>query len=249
MKPLYVQAPVSVVSIPISAVHTVALALCAYLLGIQMINFQLEGGLAGVADSYQGNLTILDLLINILPFLVVALLGVGLGFRRTGAQVLQRLGVGKVDWRGVGVAVVATFALFFFVAVVSAVWMGVVSEATYKEQTQASDALAQSVTSVAVAFVLALTAAIGEEIAYRGALQPVFGLWPTAIIFALTHAQYTFTPAWLIILGVAVVFGWLRLHFNTTVSMLAHFLYNFIPLALSVSVAEGGVVWLLRFLS
>jgi membrane protease YdiL (CAAX protease family) len=82
-----------------------------------------------------------------------------------------------------------------------------------------------------LAFLLAATAAVGEEIAFRGALQPVLGFLPTAIIFAMTHIQYTLTPAWLIIFGVALAFGWIRKHYNTTVSILTHFLYNFIPLA------------------
>ncbi|MEP0762854.1 MAG: CPBP family intramembrane metalloprotease, partial [Chloroflexota bacterium] len=98
------------------------------------------------------------------------------------------------------------------------------------------------VTTIGLAFVLATTAAVGEEIAYRGALQPVFGLWPTAIVFALTHAQYTLTPAWLIILGVAIVFGWLRQQYGTAAAMLAHFVYNFVPLAFTIGISEEALL-------
>lgn len=35
--------------------------------------------------------------------------------------------------------------------------------------------------------VLALASSIGEELLFRGALQPWVGLWPQAIIFALLH--------------------------------------------------------------
>ena len=129
---------------------------------------------------------------------------------------------------------------------VTGLWMGLVSEETYKEQTEASEALSESVSTIGLAFVLAATAAVGEEIAYRGALQPVFGLWPTAIVFALTHAQYTLTPAWLIILGVAVVFGWLRQQYGTVAAMLAHFVYNFVPLAVAVGASEGALLALVR---
>ena len=126
------------------------------------------------------------------------------------------------------------------------VWMGVVSEETYEEQTEASEALAESVSSLGIAFLLAATAAIAEEIAFRGALQPVIGFWPTAIAFALTHAQYTLTPATLIILVVAIAFGWIRNRYSTTAAILTHFLYNFIPLALSLSVVEEGSLWWLH---
>jgi membrane protease YdiL (CAAX protease family) len=141
-----------------------------------------------------------------------------------------------------------TIVLFIFVSVIAAAWMGLVSKQTYEEQTKASDALSQSVTSLGLAFLLAATAAVGEEIAFRGALQPVLGLWPTALIFAFTHVQYTLTPAWLILLGVAVGFGWIRERYSTTVSMMTHFAYDFIPLAIGVSVSGQGLTWILHLL-
>lgn len=39
----------------------------------------------------------------------------------------------------------------------------------------------------AVIAVLACTSAIGEEMLFRGALQPLLGLWPTVIAFGLLH--------------------------------------------------------------
>jgi membrane protease YdiL (CAAX protease family) len=74
----------------------------------------------------------------------------------------------------------------------------------------------------------------------------VFGLWPTSILFALIHMQYTLTPATLIILGVALGFGWLRQRYNTTVAIMAHFLYNFIPLAVNVYAPEETASWIVR---
>src|SRR5690606_22951868 len=35
--------------------------------------------------------------------------------------------------------------------------------------------------------VLALASAAGEELLFRGALQPIVGIWPQALIFALLH--------------------------------------------------------------
>jgi membrane protease YdiL (CAAX protease family) len=233
---------------PDSSVHMVALAMCVYLVGVQAINFILGGGLAGVAEMYQSGLTGWDLLVNAAPFVILAPLGVGLGLRRGGRLVLKRLGLEVPTLEGMIAAAGMTIALFVFVSIVAAVWMGLVSKATYQEQTKASDALSQSVTSLGLAFMVAASAAVGEEIAFRGALQPVFGLWPTAIIFALTHIQYALTPAWLIILGVALGFGWIRQRYNTTACMLTHFLYDFIPLAAGVSVSSQGLLWILHLL-
>jgi membrane protease YdiL (CAAX protease family) len=232
---------------PASLVHLVAIIYVLYFFGVQFISFILGGGLKGVAETYQQQgLSVLDLILNALPFVVLPILGVGFGLRRNLWQTLKRLGLEFPTGQGVLVSFGVTVGLFVFVAIVSSLWINLVPENVYKEQTQASDALSNSVTSVGLAFLLAATAAVGEEIAFRGALQPVFGFWPTAIIFAMTHIQYTLTPAWLIIFGVALAFGWLRMRFNTTASMLTHFLYDFIPLVLTISAPQGLGIWVLK---
>ncbi len=232
---------------PDSIVHLAAMYICLYGLGLQVITFALGGGLTGLAETYEGGLGIADLLANFTPFVVLSLFGVGLGTRRNWTQVRERLGLYWPGKRGVIVSLALVVALFVFVATLSVIWMALVSEETYEEQTKASDALAESVNSVWLAFLVAATAAIGEEIAFRGALQPIFGLWPTAIVFTLIHAQYTLTPAWLIILGVAVTFGWLRDRYGTGAAMITHFFYNFIPLLISVAAPEEalGAIFLL----
>jgi len=227
---------------PASTVHAAAMILCVYFLGVQMIGFILGGGMAGMAEVYEGGLSAWELVVNAVPFVILAGLGVGLGVRRDWRQAFQRLGLVWPSGRAVLVTLGVVLALFMYVALVTGLWMGLVSEETYKEQTEASEALSESVSTLGLAFVLAVTAAVGEEIAYRGALQPVFGLWPTAIVFALTHAQYTLTPAWLIILGVAIVFGWLRQQYGTGAAMLAHFVYNFVPLAIATEVSEEALL-------
>jgi membrane protease YdiL (CAAX protease family) len=86
--------------------------------------------------------------------------------------------------------------------------------------------------SLFTGFLLAITTAIGEEVLFRGALQPIFGMFWTSIFFALLHAQYTLTPAALIIFGVSLSFAWLRHRYDTPTAIAAHFVYNFIPFIL-----------------
>jgi membrane protease YdiL (CAAX protease family) len=74
--------------------------------------------------------------------------------------------------------------------------------------------------------------ALGEEVFFRGALQPVFGLGLTSVFFALLHTQYTLTPASAGIFLVSLGMGWLRQRYSTTAAIFAHFAYNFIQLAL-----------------
>lgn len=234
---------------PASYVHMLAIVFVVYLLGSQFFGFIVGGGLAGVAETYEeAGLDIWSLLANSLPLIVLPFLGVGLGMRRNGRQALERLGLGPVTGEGIAVSFGVTFMLFAMLFVFGVIWMTVVPEDVYEEQNRATNALSDSVDSVGIAFVLAGTAAVGEEIAFRGALQPVIGFWPTAIVFALTHTQYTLTPAWLLILVVAIAFGWIRQRYNTTVAILTHFWYNLFQLLLLFVMPEETTESFLRFI-
>jgi membrane protease YdiL (CAAX protease family) len=110
----------------------------------------------------------------------------------------------------------------------------------FAEQTSAANRISQQFDTLPLAFALSASAAIGEEILFRGALQPIFGWIPTSIFFALLHIQYTLTPAALIIFVVSLGLGWVRIRQSTTAAIIAHFLYNFVPLVLQVIVGSAG---------
>ncbi len=73
---------------------------------------------------------------------------------------------------------------------------------------------------------LGLAAALGEEALFRGALQPRFGLWLTALLFALLHSTYGLTLSTLIVFGIGLILGWVRDRHNTTTAMIVHATYN-----------------------
>ncbi len=218
---------------PASPVHMTALVFCLYLLGMVIMDFAIAGGLSGVAEGFQAPRSG-SLLATMSLFILFALLGTGLGIRRSLPEALTRLGLRAPTLAELGAGIGITFILFGAVFWIGFFWVRMTPQDVYNQQTQVSGLISASVTTLFLAFQLAATAAIGEEIAFRGALQPVFGLWPTAIIFSLIHIQYTFTPATLVIVIVAIGFGWLRRRYNTTVAIVAHFLYNFGLLALAI---------------
>jgi hypothetical protein len=178
--------------------------------------------------------------------IVIPLLGVGLLVRRDMRQSLLRLGIRPLSLNELAKSVMisggVTFALLVWVFTVGLIWQGLVSEETFNEQSEVSEALAASVTTLGLAFMVAFTAGVGEEIAFRGAMQPIFGFWFTTIVFVAAHTQYTLTPAWLIILVVAIAFGLLRKYFDTTTAILTHFLYDFSLLILLLASEE--ISWL-----
>ncbi len=231
---------------PASIVHMVAMIYCLYFFGSQLTGFILSGGLEGIAEDFAEGLTIWSLLLTAIPQLAIPIMGVGVGVRRNWREVFERLGLKKPTLQDVGIAIGVTIALFIFLVAASAIWAMVESQETIEEQQQASEALGDSINTIWLVLLVSVLAAVGEEIAFRGALQPIFGLWPTAILFAAIHLQYTLTPASLIILVVALTFGWLRMRYSTTTAIFTHFFYNFFQLAIALAANEESVVWFVQ---
>ncbi|MCC7208934.1 MAG: CPBP family intramembrane metalloprotease [Anaerolineae bacterium] len=225
---------------PDSMVHMTALVLAVYLVANTVLSYTLAGGLAGLAEQLSAASGGLDadvtspasLIMQMAIFLLFAALGAGFGTRRSLPDTLERLGLRAPTLRELGAGIGMAFVLFWTVLLIGSVWQLLVPPETLEEQTQLSGLIAASIDTMTAALLLSLTAAIGEEIAFRGALQPTFGLLPTAILFTLTHIQYTLTPATLAILVVGLGFGYVRQRFNTTTAIVTHFLYNGTQLAI-----------------
>jgi membrane protease YdiL (CAAX protease family) len=207
-------------------------------------NFVVGGGLSGMAEELAGNsIRVSDVLFENVLWVFASTLGIGLFLRRSPEQALTRLGLRlptpqDFNW-GIGIGTL----LFGCVIIVSLVWSAVVSPEVLQEQTAASSQLAQSFSSLPVALAVSLIVAFGEEIFFRGALQPVFGIVPTSLIFAALHTQYILTPATVVIIITALGMGWLRKRQSTTAAIIGHFVYNFIQLAITVllSTSLSGV--------
>ena len=110
----------------------------------------------------------------------------------------------------------------------------VVSPETLEAQGAASSQIAEALSqSLLIAFLAAASAAVGEELLFRGALQPIFGIIPTTLLFALLHSQYSFTTSSLAIIFVGGAFAYLKEKQSTTAAIIAHFAYNFFLLGLA----------------
>lgn len=82
-------------------------------------------------------------------------------------------------------------------------------------------------------FVLALLSSLGEELLFRGGLQPILGLYPTSVLFALAHwpRDRSLIP-WTAMAGaLGLVFGLMAERSGQlTGPIAAHFLVNFVNL-------------------
>ena len=96
--------------------------------------------------------------------------------------------------------------------------------------------------------IVALLAAVGEELLFRGSMQNIFlewtknkhaAVWITAVLFSALHAQfYGFLPRMLL----GVVLGYLYIWSGSLwLSMLFHFLNNGLAVLFSYLIAKGTI--------
>lgn len=232
--------PASATYDPESPVHTTAWVLVLALISRVIAIFVVGGGISGMAETLEASgVALSDILFENVLWVLAATLGVGLFLRRTPQAALTRLGlrfptVQDFRW-GSGVGAL----LFGFVIILSRVWAGSVSPQELEQQTAASSQLAQAFNSLPLALLLSVIVAIGEEVFFRGALQPVFGNVLTTIMFTALHTQYTLTPATILIVATSLSLGWLRTRYSTSASIIGHFVYNFSQLAIAVMVGTS----------
>jgi uncharacterized protein len=210
---------------PGSPVHTLALVLAGYLMGNTALTLS-QGGLEGLAETAEPA-SLAFFALSELLFAAIGLLGVGLFIRRDWREMLQRLGLVRPTTaqliRGVGWIIVLVLLQFM----AAAVW-AVLNPEQVETLGEINTALLGDFDTVGEWLILALAAGIGEEVLFRGALQPVFGLWLTSIVFAVVHVQYGLSPVTLFVVLLALILGLIRRRTNTTVAIFVHVGYDFV---------------------
>jgi uncharacterized protein len=172
-----------------------------------------------------------------IAFPLIALFGAGFPLKRNMTEVLYRLKLGKVKSKhwvwifsfvGIGLGLDALFSVL-------SQWIpGWGDQGIQKILDQMAGGQQSTWTEVlVVALAVGISAGIGEELLFRGLLQPRFGNFLTSIFFASLHLQYGFTPVLIQLVVWSMVLGFVKNKTNTTVVILAHGLYDFIAVLLS----------------
>ena len=207
-----------------SPVHTLALVLVGFLAGSALLST--STGLEALAES-DVQASLLDVLAQGMGFVLAAALGAGFLTRRRGAALAERLGLQRPTGRQLWTGVRWMLFFVFLQGCISVTW-ALLSPEEAAQLSGINETLLGNFDTVGEWFLLAAAAGIGEELFFRGALQPIFGIVPTSLIFAISHVQYGLSPATLTVFLLSVVLGIIRKRSNTTVSILVHFGYNFI---------------------
>ena len=210
---------------PGSPVHTLALVLAGYLMGNTALTLS-QGGLEALAETAEPTNLSFFVLSEFL-FAAVGFLGIGILIRRNWRELMERMGLVRPTVsqliQGVGWIIILVFLQF----IAGAAW-AVLNPEEFANLEAINAALLGEIDTVWEWLILALAAGIGEEILFRGAIQPVFGLLLTSVIFAVVHVQYGFSPITLFVIFLAIILGLIRHRTNTTVAIFVHVGYDFV---------------------
>lgn len=190
-------------------------------------------------NTIQGQIeiTVLSELVTAFVFVALAFGLVGLWIVRGPREAARRLGLERPTWRQLGIAVGLVVPLFGLATGVDALGRWLQPE-VYAQLERVLNAMSRGVTNPGVAVALGLCAGIGEELLFRGAIQPRFGIALTALLFAASHTQYGVSFAVLGVLVIGVILGYERKYLNTTSAIITHALYN--TVAFLISYFTGG---------
>ncbi len=157
-------------------------------------------------------------------FALAALLGVGWGVRRNWREAAQRLGLKRPTLNEFLVGAGMALLMLFITGAV-----GGLLALAFGEDMSASadfnDKILSQLPGVWGVLLMGLATGVGEELLYRGALQPVAGLWITSLLFAVSHIQYL-SPAILVIFLLGALLGWTRNRWGVNTAIWSHAVYN-----------------------
>ncbi len=208
---------------PTNQVHTLALVLTVAVVGTQLTTQLTSDVLASAAGG--GALSRTDLVLQELPFLLSALVGVGWLTHRSFGEVASRLGYARPRWWHVLLALAAAGAFYAFGTGMDWLAQHLTPDLAHRVGA-ANNRLFGSLADPVGIVTLAVVPGLCEEALFRGALQPRLGLAWTAIVFAAVHTQYGLSLDALAVLVLALGLGVLRHYTNTTTTTICHVVYN-----------------------
>ncbi len=192
--------------------------------------------LNSIAD--QTKITVADSVVNVLAYPFLALSLVGVWVTRPWREAVQRLGLGRLTLRQVALSVGLVVPLLILAIGIDAVGKALQPE-RYAQLEVILKSMSSGVTNPVVALIIGFSAGIGEEILFRGAIQPRLGIGFTALLFAVAHSQYGFTFAIVGILLMGIILGYQRKQWNTTACIITHGTYNTVVFLLSYFAGIG----------
>jgi membrane protease YdiL (CAAX protease family) len=191
------------------------------------------------AIAAQTNITVSDSLISTLAYPALAFSLVGIWITRNPREAVKRLGLERISLQQIGISVGMVIPLLIFGLGIDAIGRAVQPD-LYEKLQRVLESMSSNVTNPFVAVVIGFSAGIGEEILFRGAIQPRLGIWFTAILFAIAHTQYGLSFGVLGVFMIGVVLGYQRRYMSTTSSIITHGVYNTVAFLAAYYTGSGS---------
>jgi uncharacterized protein len=176
-------------------------------------------------DETVAAVTVGTQLVNVLFFVLVAYVAVGTNIYRTPAESNARLGLRIPKWTdfAVGAAAVLPTLMLSMLGSLLTLWF---QPDLFEDLGDTMEEMSAGTELTLVNVLIFASAGIGEEILFRGAIQPRFGIVLTSAFWALVHTQYQLTFVVLGLFLAGILFGLIRRYLGTTPAIIAHALYN-----------------------
>ncbi|MGA7671788.1 MAG: type II CAAX endopeptidase family protein [Nitrolancea sp.] len=172
-----------------------------------------------------GSVSATELVSQAVALIFISYFGVGFLMNRRFRDATDRLGLNSITGRQLGRAV-ALVAGLFAVTIASGILTYYLEPNLDKQIQDNLKNMTQDVSSIGGALLLGISAGAGEEILFRGAIQPRYGIIFTSIVFASLHIQYGISLTIVGIFFVSILLGIERKRVNTTASMVTHVIYD-----------------------
>lgn len=208
------------------------LPIIAFLL-YSVLTLEPEGDAA--VPELSGSEAASTLLLNVVAFVGLAYVAVGYRNYRTGAEATSRLGITRPSFFEIAIgvaAVVPAFAFSFLGSALTTIFQPDVTE----RLTETLDNMTSGLQNPLGALLIGLTAGIGEEVLFRGAIQPRFGIVVSTVLWVLLHTQYELTWVILGLFLMGIMLGLIRKHVSTTAAIITHAVYNALVVLLQMAV-------------
>lgn len=213
---------------PTSPIDLCGLAMILAVITFLVIQARLTGPVElgeGDSGALAGNVT--WLLLTMLTFVAVAYAAVGYRIHRNGEDATRRLGLNVPDLRTVGISVACVIPCFA-VSMIGSLLTVAFQPDIVDNVEETMDQITNGLQNPLGALMIGLTAGIGEELLFRGAVQPRFGIAIAALLWTSLHFQYDFSFILVGLFGVGIVLGLQRKYFGTTSAIITHAIYNMI---------------------
>jgi membrane protease YdiL (CAAX protease family) len=224
---------------PKSWADTIGLFLIASIVALSSVALFVE------ADE-QEPATYLILVVTAVTEVALAFVIVGAPFYRTFKQAVKRLGLEIPTLRQFGIAM-GMVVVAFVISAASSLLVRYLQPDLYDRINENLGTMTSGVDRWWGAVILGLCAGIGEEILFRGAIQPKYGIIVTSIVFAVLHQQYGASFVTAGVFAVGILFGLERKYVNTTACIMTHAVYNVIAV-LAAQAADDEAEAMVHFI-